>query len=65
MGKVTGFMEVKRGAQPYRPVEQRLLDWNQVMAPWQLEPLKGSSSTLYGLRYSVLSSRLSVRKFNP
>ncbi|MDW3094047.1 MAG: glutamate synthase subunit beta [Gammaproteobacteria bacterium] len=40
MGKVTGFMEVRRGKQPYRAVEQRLLDWNQVMAPWQPEPLK-------------------------
>lgn len=40
MGKITGFMEVKRDPQPYRPVEERLLDWNQVMAPWQTEPLK-------------------------
>ena len=40
MGKVTGFMEAKRGTQPYRPVEERLLDWNQVMAPWQPDPLK-------------------------
>ena len=40
MGKVTGFMEAKRGTQPYRPVEKRLLDWNQVMAPWQPDPLK-------------------------
>ncbi len=39
MGKVTGFMEVKRSKQPYRAVEERLLDWNQVMAPWQPEPL--------------------------
>lgn len=40
MGKVTGFMEAKRTKQPYRPVEQRIHDWNQVMAPWQPEPLK-------------------------
>ncbi len=44
MGKVTGFMEVKRDPQPYRPVEERLLDWNQVMAPWQLEPLKDQAA---------------------
>lgn len=44
MGKVTGFMEVQRGTQPYRPVEQRLHDWNQVMAPWQPEPLKGQAA---------------------
>ena len=44
MGKVTGFMEVKRDPQPYRPVEERLLDWNQVMAPWQPEPLKDQAA---------------------
>ena len=31
MGKITGFLEAEREKQPYRPVEQRLLDWNQVM----------------------------------
>ena len=40
MGKITGFMEVGRSKQPYRPVEERLHDWNQVMAPWQADPLK-------------------------
>lgn len=39
MGKVTGFMEIHRAKQQYRPVEERLHDWNQVMAPWQSEPL--------------------------
>lgn len=40
MGKITGFMEIERSKQPYRPVDERLHDWNQVMAPWQLDPLK-------------------------
>jgi glutamate synthase (NADPH/NADH) small chain len=40
MGKVTGFMEYEREKQPYRPVEERLQDWNQVMKPWPVEPLK-------------------------
>ena len=40
MGKVTGFIEFKREKQPYRPVEKRLHDWNQVMEPWPVEPLK-------------------------
>ena len=40
MGKITGFMEVGRSKQPYRPVEERLHDWHQVMAPWQSDPLK-------------------------
>ena len=40
MGKVTGFMEYEREKQPYRPVEERVKDWNQVMKPWPVEPLK-------------------------
>ncbi|MCZ6774627.1 MAG: glutamate synthase subunit beta [Proteobacteria bacterium] len=35
MAKVTGFLEAEREAQPYRPVEKRLLDWNQVMAAYE------------------------------
>ena len=31
MAKVTGFLEAKREAQPYRPKEVRLRDWRQVM----------------------------------
>ncbi len=31
MGKVTGFMEFERRATPYRPVEERLHDWREVM----------------------------------
>jgi glutamate synthase (NADPH) small chain len=38
MGKPTGFLEVGRSKQPYRPVGERLGDWRQVMAPWS-EPL--------------------------
>ena len=34
MGRITGFLEAGREAQPYRPVNQRLLDWHQVMAPF-------------------------------
>jgi len=33
MGKVTGFLEIQREKQPYRPVTERLHDWNQVMLP--------------------------------
>lgn len=40
MGKITGFLEFKRQKQPYRPVEERVKDWHQVMAPWPVEPLK-------------------------
>jgi glutamate synthase (NADPH/NADH) small chain len=34
MGKPTGFLEFGREKQPYRPVEERLRDWEQVMLPW-------------------------------
>ncbi|MGR8948193.1 MAG: glutamate synthase subunit beta [Gammaproteobacteria bacterium] len=34
MAKITGFMEFDREKQPYRPVEQRLKDWRQVMDSW-------------------------------
>jgi len=40
MGKVTGFIEFKRDKQPYRPVEERLRDWKQVMLPWPDEGLR-------------------------
>lgn len=44
MGKATGFIEFDREKQPYRPVEERLGDWNQVMQPWAVEPLKTQAS---------------------
>ncbi len=31
MGKVTGFMEFERQATPYRGVQERVQDWNEVM----------------------------------
>src|SRR6266849_2467238 len=31
MGKVTGFLEFKRDKQPYRPVEERVPDWNDLV----------------------------------
>jgi glutamate synthase (NADPH/NADH) small chain len=39
MAKPTGFLEEKRAKQPYRPVEERLRDFRQVMAPFAPEPL--------------------------
>ncbi len=40
MGKATGFMEHGRVKQPYRPVEERVKDYKQVMEPWPVAPLK-------------------------
>ncbi len=44
MGKITGFMEIERSKQPYRPVENRIQDWNQVMASWQVDSLKDQAA---------------------
>ncbi len=35
MAKVTGFLEFPRQPQPYRPVDTRLKDWNEVMRRWE------------------------------
>lgn len=40
MGKVTGFIEYRRDKQLYRPVEERVRDWKQVMLPWPVETLQ-------------------------
>jgi glutamate synthase (NADPH/NADH) small chain len=40
MGKITGFLEYEREKQPYRPVNERLDDWHQVMQRWPDESLK-------------------------
>jgi glutamate synthase (NADPH/NADH) small chain len=40
MGKPTGFLEYQRAKQPYRPVEERIRDWKQVMLPWPTEVLQ-------------------------
>jgi glutamate synthase (NADPH/NADH) small chain len=40
MGKITGFIEFDREKQPYRPIDERVQDWHEVMQPWPVEPLK-------------------------
>jgi len=39
MAKVTGFLEHPRAKQPYRPVADRIKDWNQVMREWPQDTL--------------------------
>ncbi len=34
MGKVTGFIEIKRKKHPTRPVEERIRDWQEVYLPY-------------------------------
>ena len=40
MGKVTGFLEIKRKKSPTRPVGERLHDWKEVYLPFPDEDLK-------------------------
>src|SRR3990172_6210729 len=40
MGKPTGFVEFKREKQPYRPVEERVRDFEQVLLPHPEEALR-------------------------
>jgi len=40
VGKVTGFLEIKREKWPTRPVEERLRDWKEVYLPFPKEELK-------------------------
>ena len=44
MAKVTGFMEFDREKQPYRPVEERLKDWHQVMDTWAPDVLNDQAA---------------------
>jgi glutamate synthase (NADPH/NADH) small chain len=44
MGKPTGFIEFKRAKQAYRPVNERLQDWGQVMQSWPADLLKQQAS---------------------
>lgn len=44
MARVDGFIEFKRIKQPYRPVELRLHDWNQVMDAWPSNELNDQAA---------------------
>ena len=44
MGKITGFLEIEQEKQLYRPVEERVKDWQQVMQPWPVKLLKKQAS---------------------
>ena len=44
MGKVTGFLEIKRTKWPTRPVADRLRDWKEVYLPFPPEQLKQQAS---------------------
>ena len=44
MGKITGFLEIHRQKQPYRPVAERLRDWREVYAPYADADLRAQAS---------------------
>ena len=44
MGKVTGFLEIHRQKQPYRPVGERVHDWREVYAPYAEADLRAQAS---------------------
>ena len=44
MGKVTGFIEIQRQKQPYRPVAERLHDWREVYLPYPDADLRAQAS---------------------
>jgi glutamate synthase (NADPH) small chain len=40
VGKITGFLEIKRKGPPRRPVEERIHDWKEVYLPFPEEEMK-------------------------
>jgi glutamate synthase (NADPH/NADH) small chain len=44
VGKVTGFLEIKRKKPPSRPVAERLHDWKEVVLPYPESELKGQAA---------------------
>jgi glutamate synthase (NADPH/NADH) small chain len=44
VGKVTGFLEIRRKKPPTRPVAERLLDWREVYLPYPQPVLEGQAA---------------------
>jgi len=44
MGKPTGFIEIQRQKQPYRPVAERVHDWHEVYLPYADLDLRGQAA---------------------
>ncbi len=44
MGKATGFIEIQRKKQPYRPVQERLHDWREVYVSYPDADLRAQAS---------------------
>ena len=44
MGKVTGFLEIRRQKQPTRPIHERVRDWREVYLPYERETLQNQAA---------------------
>jgi glutamate synthase (NADPH/NADH) small chain len=44
MGKATGFIEIQRQKQPYRPIAERLHDWREVYLPYPDSELRNQAA---------------------
>jgi glutamate synthase (NADPH) small chain len=44
MGRATGFIEIQRQKQPYRPVDERVRDWREVYLPYPDGELRAQAS---------------------
>jgi len=44
MGRATGFIEIQRQKQPYRPVGERVRDWREVYLPYPDSELRAQAS---------------------
>jgi glutamate synthase (NADPH/NADH) small chain len=44
VGKVTGFLEIKRKKAPARPVDERVRDWREVYLPYPPAELRGQAA---------------------
>ncbi len=44
MGKVTGFLEIKRQKHPTRPIPERVRDWREVYLPYEPQALRNQAA---------------------
>ncbi len=55
MGKITGFIEFERVDEKNKAVKDRLKNYKEFTVKLPEEELQKQGSTMYGLRYSILS----------
>ena len=67
MGKPTGFIEFPRNAAPYRPPEERLLDFNEIYTDHDIERLntQGARCMDCGIPFLPIGRGLSCPQSHP